>query len=494
MPPKAASKGAKKAASKAKANELLLKDDEEGKGKERRMFEAEGGRRQGKGTDEAEGGGRSLDREWPKGHTLTNLLSHKVEFWREVQERTVVLSVEGYNQCRKEDFISHLESCVSMIDIDCFGSFGAKFDWHITFKSVESANGLIEEGDFIVKDQYKVNVRLMSKQIHTAYIHGVPFWVPNSIIADNIERLVGHEVEVEHVKQNLNGFECFDTERKVLSPKTLRYLPDFVKIVVEELNWELKARTKVPGRILRCSKCKLWGHPRKNCVKDTESPEGIQTQISEIAQEEGGIQTQIEQSFDFSYSESADIDNESVPTVEEPIVEESNKRKFDFTPNKVEKVQIIEKQDSSDSDIDSMDSESDSEIEQDSVGQKCTKIAPECPILHSHAVGKKNEIEWLEHARNYHPKAFRHWIQIGSPSKIVIKDPETGFRKALDNTNKTNRQVDIIRILYKTSKEQATIAYLDSNKNMYEAARILVPNDKERDRILEAAMIEAGLK
>ena len=127
----------------------------------------------------------------------------------------------------------------------------------------QSASMLLNQGHFSLHGK-EVSVARLSTLAHTAFLYWLPFWIPNDLVEEALESLLGDCVTSTYVRMSQPGYQdCYTTQRKITSAVSLDGLPYFLPIEFERVTH--RACLFVPGRQPICFQCGQVGHMRTQC-------------------------------------------------------------------------------------------------------------------------------------------------------------------------------------------------------------------------------------
>ena len=176
-------------------------------------------------------------------------------------KRTIVFTLPRGLKAVPKDFEPVLDIVIGKML--AFGTVGVGHVWHVTLLDDQSASMLLDQGHFSLHGK-EVSVARLSTLAHTAFLYWLPFWIPNDLVEEALESLLGDCVTSTYVRMSQPGYQdCYTTQRKITSAVSLDGLPYFLPIEFERVTH--RACLFVPGRQPICFQCGQVGHMRNQC-------------------------------------------------------------------------------------------------------------------------------------------------------------------------------------------------------------------------------------
>lgn len=182
--------------------------------------------------------------------------------YRERMEKTVVVTLppEGKPYVRP-DVVSLITSAVGESTVEAIGQRERNLQWEITFKSIDIKNNFLAKENLNVKG-YAVRVSNIRRSTHRIRVFYVPFYVPTSLITQQLEKL-GVTVHNAFVEKDKDSGLCTNVRNIVAECDNLETIPD-------RMNWDFdgmkgQALVNVTGRSPRCLRCNERGHKKYQC-------------------------------------------------------------------------------------------------------------------------------------------------------------------------------------------------------------------------------------
>jgi len=182
----------------------------------------------------------------------------------DIRKKTIVFALPPLIHLTPLDFLPHLSKFANICRFEAFGTVGVGHMLHLTVDDAKAAKNIVQYGDFSI-GSVPAKVSWMDLVTFTAFIHWIPYWVPDADVEKALDSLLHDSYRCSYIRIDQPGFQgCYSTQRRIKSVGDLRGFPHFITVRSAGINY--RAFVFVPGREPVCFKCGETGHMKDKCV------------------------------------------------------------------------------------------------------------------------------------------------------------------------------------------------------------------------------------
>ena len=185
-----------------------------------------------------------------------------------IMERTVVAKVPVGDGISRGNFLPALGDVIGLKNLVALGIAGSNREWHITTSDVTHAHSLVDCGSIQVGRE-SASLSFLRAPAFKIRIFWLPYYVDNQLVIDWLESFGMTVREARHEKSVIKGIEHVSTMvREFYVTKygvdVKEELPDVGYVKLGEFRHRIMVA--VQGRAVKCHRCGLRGHMRRECV------------------------------------------------------------------------------------------------------------------------------------------------------------------------------------------------------------------------------------